>query len=280
MNKHLFLFSVALGSLCFTSSFASADNSLRLYGFSDVIPFNTLHTHLSLKSGLSPQHVSEKNLVKTAQVCWIMDTGECAGLDFVGSDISGPSDPEDYVPKGEEDCIKEGYTLTSCPEGYKPNKYCLYDNRYFAECILSCPSDYKVCEAPYYGVGEACDGKYQECQCDECEGYTYTADNIPDGYVADGEACNSCDGPKYKVKPNPCDGYLDCGAIGCESGTDTCKSGGQIMCSECRSCPYLGTEDTCPPCTVCTYEECSNKYIVTGCKTGCTDYCDYCAFEQ
>ena len=36
-----------------------------------------------------------------------------------------------FDEKGPEDCIKEGYTLTSCPEGKGPNKVCMYDERYF-----------------------------------------------------------------------------------------------------------------------------------------------------
>ena len=283
MRKRSFLFSVLAGlPLVF---FDCGEVQADVYNLvkSDKLFFtNTQHTHFSSVLDLSPDKFSNQSFTKIAQVCWIMDTGECLGANYVGSDIDTPSggEPDDFHPKDETDCIQEGYTLTSCPEGYKPNKYCLYDNRYFAECVPYCPDGYKYCEDPYYGVGEPCNGMYKECQCDACEGYDYTADNIPDGYVADGEACNSCDGPKYKIKPNPCDGYLDCGSIGCESGATTCLSGTVEMCSDCKDCPFLGTEDTCPPCTVCTYEECSNKYIVTGCKTGCTDYCDYCAFEQ
>ena len=276
MNTHLFLVSVAVSALCAGSSSAYADNSLRLYGFGDVIPFNTLHTHLSLRPNLSPHQVSKNHSeVKLAQVCWIMDTGECAGLDFVDSDIDNPEgddDPdggsEDYVPKGPEDCIKEGYKLTSCPIGYKPNKFCLYDERYFAECIKACPDDYKQCEDPYYGVGEECDGMYKECQCDECDGYNYKEEDIPAGYVKDGEACNSCDGPRYKIKPNPCDGFLDCGSMGCESGAETCLSGDKLLCSNCKPCPNSCKLDVCPANSICNKEDCSGKYCFEKCSDG------------
>ena len=116
----------------------------------DVIPFNTLHTHLSLELGLSPQQVSknQKSLVKVAQVCWIMDTGDCAGLDFVSSDINGSGNkpPSEYDKKGPEDCIKEGYTITNCPDGQKGDGECMYANGYYAKCIPDCPSSYtNVC---------------------------------------------------------------------------------------------------------------------------------------
>ena len=217
----------------------------------------------------------QKSTIKLAQVCWIVDAGKCLGISFSWSDkIPGKSDnPEDFTPKGKEDCIKEGYTLTSCPEDFKPNKYCLYNRSYFAECVLSCPSDYKTCEDPYYGVGDDCGGKYKECQCDECEGFDYTADNIPDGYVVDGEACNSCYGEKYKIKVNPCDGFLDCGSLGGMIGADSCLSGSHMMYSECRPCPYLGEYDVCPEGMVCAFEECSNLWYATGCATGYDYFC-------
>ena len=296
MKTRLFLVSVAVSALCFGSGSAYADESLRLYGLSDVIPFNTLHTHLSLKPNLSPQQVSEnqKSLVKIAQVCWIMDTGECAGLDFVDSDIGnnggsgGSGGGDEYDKKGPEDCIKEGYKLTSCPKGYKGNKFCLYDNRYFAECIPDCPSNYVTCQSPQQGVGEVCgDGLYQDCCTPTCPSeYQYSLDEIPAGYEADGEPCMECDEgglkikEKYKIKEIDCSGFLDCGEMGCADGATACQSGNTTLCSECKKCPNLGTESECPPCTVCTYEECSNLYVVTGCATGCTDWCDFCAFEQ
>ena len=200
----------------------------------------------------------------------------------MGSDINGPNgNPEDYVPKGEEDCIKEGYKLTSCPKDYKPNKYCLYDDGYFAECVLDCPSDYKTCTSPYKGAGQVCgDGLYAECCLESCSAeYKYTLDSIPEGYEADGEPCIQCEGTsykaKYKITEKDCSGFFDCGKLGCEDGATTCQSGDKILCSECKKCPNLGTESECPKCSVCSYEECSGLYIVVGCATGCTDWCNF-----
>ena len=292
MKTRLFLVSVTVSALCFGTGSAYADESLRLYGLSDVIPFNTLHTHLSLELGLSPQQVSknQKSLVKVAQVCWIMDTGDCAGLDFVNSDIGnnggtgGSGGGDEYDKKGPEDCIKEGYTVTNCPDGYKGDGECMYADGYYAKCIPDCPSSYKTCKSPYKGAGQVCgNGLYPECCQDTCGAdYQYTLDDIPAGYEAVGEPCIQCNGnsyqAKYKVKEKDCSGFLDCGKLGCDTGATTCKSGSVTKCSRCKPCPNLGSESTCPPCTVCTFEECSNLYIVSGCKTGCTDYCNYCAF--
>ena len=279
MRKRSFLFSVCAGvSLFCLRGMAQADVSV--FEYSDNFFFsNTQHTQfLSDAYDLSPD-----KFIKVAQVCWIMDTGECFGVNFISADrdLNNPSNPEDYVPKGPADCIEEGYTVTNCPNGYKGNKECLYADGYFAECIEDCPSYYKQCEEPYHGVGQECgDGYYASCQCDYCEGYSYKKEDIPDGYVADGAACVSCNGEMYKIKPNPCEGYQDCGSMGGKVGATSCLSGTNMMYSACKPCPNLGTDDTCPPCSVCSYEECSNKYYVTGCATGCADYCDYCAFEN
>lgn len=279
MRKRFFLFSVLTGvPLLLLGGEVQADVSDFKVLDKDFFT-NTQHTLF-----LSENHsdLSPDKFIKTAQVCWIMDTGECAGMEFVDSDAGGTNGgPEDYVPKGPEDCIKEGYTITQCPDGEKGDKECLYADGYYADCIPDCPDSYKKCEDPYHGVGQVCgDGLYASCECDYCTDYPYEKDDIPEGYVADGAACNSCNGPRYKVKPNPCDGYLDCGSLGGEAGAKTCLSGTVIKYSECKPCPNLGTFATCPACSVCTYEQCSSKFYVTGCKAGCADYCDYCAFEQ
>ncbi len=225
----------------------------------------------------------------------------------------GPGDGDDYDLDNEERCRQEGYTQTSCPEGQEGANFCPYDSNYFEKCVSSCPSDYVTCEVPYYGVGEDCGGKYASCEkdteracqelnpeyvnkcgeeqqlgddrcsyddtygicCNTCTGYDYTS--IPEGYVQDGESCLGCDGQEhYKIKPNPCDGYMDCGSMGGEAGAKTCLSGTTTMYDNCKACPNLGEYTTCPSCTICQYEECSGLWYATGCATNCTDYCDFC----
>ena len=275
MNKLIFVGLCALPYLCFEQT----ANATEFYkNFQRItLPFHSLH--ISENLFLSPQQVSNQLKIQIAQVCWIMDTGECLGSSFGWADKTPgtPSTPpNEYDKRGPEDCINEGYTITNCPDGYRGNKECLYADGYYAECVKACPKDYKKCEPPYYGVGEACDEMYKECRCDYCEGYAFAAEDIPEGYIADGEACNSCNGPRYKIKINPCDGYLDCGSMGGMAGAKTCKSGNTIKYDNCKPCPNLGQYETCPSCSICSYEECSNKYYVTGCTSGCTDLCSDC----
>ena len=264
----------------------------------------------------------KKEEVKLAATCFVTDTSACSGNEFSGNNADddghgAPGGPgngdDDYDLDNEERCKKEGYTQTSCPEGQEGSNFCPYDSGYFEECVNSCPSNYVTCEKPYYGVGEACDGKYASCEkdteracqelnpgyvdecgtgqqlsddrcsydntygtcCNTCAGYDNTT--IPDGYVQDGESCTGCDGQEhYKIKPNPCDGYMDCGSMGGEAGAKTCLSGTTTMYDNCKACPNLGEYTTCPSCTICQYEECSGLWYTTGCATNCTDYCDFC----
>ena len=276
---------------------------------------------LSLPKSLGRVEKRQGDKIKFAATCFVTDTSACSGNEFSGNNADddghgapgGPGDGDDYELDNKERCNKEGYYLTSCPDGQEGSGFCPYDSTYFEKCVSSCPSNYVTCEPPYYGVGEACDGKYASCEkdteracqelnpgyvdecgtgqqlsddrcsydntygtcCNTCAGYDNTS--IPEGYVQDGEACTGCNGQEhYKIKPNPCDGYMDCGSMGGEAGAKTCLSGTTTMYDNCKACPNLGEYTTCPSCTICQYEECSGLWYATGCATNCTDYCDFC----
>ena len=248
---------------------------------------------------------------------------EFANADSDDNDGGIPPGGDDYDLDNAERCRQEGYNQTSCPEGQDPVNTCPYDSDYFEECVSSCPSNYVTCEVPYYGVGEDCDGKYASCEkdterackeenpnytnscdygfklsddrcsydssygtcCNACTGYPYTPNGIPDGYIQDGEPCFSCDGlTLVKAKPNPCDGYMDCGSMGPETGAKSCQSGNQIKYDNCKACPNLGSLTYCPAPFTCSYEDCSGLYYKTGCQPGydwnestktCTKQCAY-----
>ena len=223
--------------------------------------------------------VSDKDVsgTKVAAVCFISDTAACSdGMFGYGEDIEGGSGSSapDYGLSNRERCFNEGYTISDCPEGYKPGgKRCIYGN-YYTECVSACPSDYVTCEEPYVGVGEACGGKYASCECTPCgEGFDYT--EIPEGYEQVGEACLDCDGQtKYKVTPAACDGFQQCGDLGPIFGTETCLSGTTALYKECKTCPNIGEySSSSPECSApftCSYEDCSGKYYQSGCVEGFT----------
>ena len=241
--------------------------------------FNSVTLTRSLRSDLSPLiGRGGKNKIKLASVCFVTDTNDCTGNNFFNADDDdtghgtpgGLGDGDDYDLDNEERCRQEGYTQTSCLPGETPANPCPYDNSIFAEC--TCPAGYTTCEAPYYGVGEACGNKYASCECNPCTGYDYTS--VPDGYVQEGESCLGCDGQEhYKIKPNPCDGFLDCGSMGGDTGANSCLSGTTTLYDNCKPCPNLGTLSSCPAGYSCTFEECSGLSYKSGCSPNYAYFC-------
>ena len=228
------------------------------------------HTHYTQILAPVPHLSSARNEMeyKLASVCFVTDTTDCRG---------GNYDIPDY-----NICVEDGYDKTSCPdEFYIPENYCPYDSKYFANCRDACEG-YIECVDPYYGVGESCRGLYEKCECDTCPGYVFERD-IPRGYHKVGEACNSCDGAKYKYEINTCDGFMECIDTGPEDGAEVCWRGDTPTYSSCKPCANLGDLDSCPAHYVCKYEDCSKKYYKTGCEDGyiwdeaaktCTPECD------
>ena len=220
-------------------------------------------------------------LTQLAAACFVTDTTNCSGNEFAGNnadDDNGgvpPGGDDDYDLDDEERCRQEGYTMTSCPEGYEPYNYCPYDRTYFEKCVSSCPSDYITCEDGFQGVGEACDGKYASC-CNICEGFDYVI--IPDGYVQDGAFCSGCDGIKYKVKCDPSQ-YTQCTS----GGTGTCTDDYGTYYKEC-DCPanyeWDSVSKSCVCSTIYKYncvgehitggdgQSCDNQYASCKCETG------------
>ncbi len=295
----------------------------------DSIPksgINTLHTHhTQIRHTLKYPNLSSRLFddlwisgeeQKVASVCFITDTHKCSVDKFDNTDGpengngapgsgSGetPETPEYKTP--EEVCQDAGYGQTPCPEGSSPIP-CPVAPNYFA---CSCDKKFsQKCQAPNYGVGESCGGKYQKCEedldrackeengnyvtscpsgwqmsdtkcsfdpsyglcCNLCNGYTYNDEkDIPEGYVK-GETCVNCDNePWFKLAPNPCDGFYDCSLTAPEIGANSCLSGTVTKYDKCKPCPNLGIYATCPIGYKCEYERCSGKYYkVDGCQDG------------
>ena len=246
-------------------AFSASSVSNGISAFSKDYHNSSLSASLSLPIAKTP--ISSEQ--KLAAVCFISDIDDCGGFLFSNTeDLDGGGNPDNYNPDNEGRCKKEGYLIASCPEGYKPGGLkCPYGD-YYTKCVLACPSNYVECTKPYFGVGEPCNGKYASCDCTPCgAGYTYTS--IPKGYLQDGEGCLDCDGvTKYKVKINPCDGFLDCGTMGGAAGAKTCQSGDKIKYDNCKPCPNKGKYSTCPTGAVCEFEDCSGLWYVTSCQSG------------
>ena len=140
-TNSLLLCATALSLACVSDQAqASINFNLKAPPILSVADRHTQHTpNLSAQSLSSP--FSEKREIKVAQVCWITDTEDCGGADFVGTDgTEGTPPPREVLPPKKDSCIKMGYDKTSCQKGYSPNKFCPLDNKYFAECVQDCPN--------------------------------------------------------------------------------------------------------------------------------------------
>ena len=258
LRKNVVFTTGLLASVCLPISVEARSSLLEL----EKSLLDDLHSELYLVSTSSLE-------TKTAAVCFVTDVSDCDGGFFSNSeDVDTGGNPDNFNPDNDNRCKKEGYTIKSCPEGYKLGGLkCPYDD-YYTKCIPTCPSNYVECTDPYVGVGEACEGKYASCSCTPCAS-EYSNTSIPSGYLQDGEACLDCDGQKkYKIKINPCNGFMDCGDLGGAAGAKTCQSGNKTKYDNCKPCPNLGKYSSCPEGAVCTREDCSGLWYITGCQSG------------
>ena len=323
ISKAILLSAVGLCVDSGSLTFASTQIPLSIPKKSGISTLHIHHTYirhtiqrLNLSSRLFDDLRISGEEQKVASVCFITDTRKCSVDKFDNTDEpengngapgsgSGetPETPEYKTP--EEVCQDAGYGQTPCPEGSSPIP-CPVAPNYFA---CSCDKKFsQKCQAPNYGVGESCGGKYQKCEedldrackeengnyvtscpsgwqmsdtkcsfdpsyglcCNLCNGYTYNDEkDIPEGYVK-GETCVNCDNePWFKLAPNPCDGFYDCSLTAPEIGANSCLSGTVTKYDNCKPCPNLGIYATCPTGYKCEYERCSGKYYkVDGCQDG------------
>ena len=247
----------------------------------------------------------------TASVCFITDTGACSGNSFNsgantedgghgtpgGSGDNSGNEP-DYTLDNYERCAKEGYTQTACSSVQQPSNRCPYNSDIFEKCV--CKPNLQTCTVPYYGVGEACGGKYASCERDDARACNENgtgsnascpAEQTPNKvcpYNAsyhDKCVCRSdlktCTKPEYGVG-NACGGkYLSCQ----RDDAKACKEDGYTQSAACSStqqkdglCPYNNTyykQCVCKPeykyaCTGTGYtggsgSSCGGKYSKCSC---------------
>ncbi len=249
---------------------------------------------LSLAGGRSRLPVSA---YKVAKVHFITNDG--------AQIFSGGVEFEDLSDKS---CIKEGYKMTSCPNGVRAD-ICPYNSSYFKDC---CPKDYDsvACTYPLTRSKDSCGGKYL-CYCDpELFPITScTAPQVTPSPLSDrGKTCSSggvtryaecvcpasysevCIGINQQGKGTGCTkngttkytaceckpGYtLTCSDLGPSSLSDYCQMNGIKYYKECKTCPNKCSLASCPAGVVCEYEECSKKYCDIGCAVGYRDLDNY-----
>ncbi len=131
----------------------------------------------------------------------------------------------------KEDCKSPFYPYKMCINNFPLYRVCQEDiekscleEGYFHKdtCQLT---DKKCPFSPDYGI----------C-CDNCPNHTHLIDSIPEGYVVNGDICTTCDGIiKTKIKPNDCEGYLDCEYGPFNEDTSYCLQGDKKLYTECKT---------------------------------------------
>lgn len=121
----------------------------------------------------------------------------------------------------EKSCLAEGYTHRS-------------------KCQLT---DKKCPYSPEYGL----------C-CNDCPNFTHSIDAIPEGYIASGETCTTCNGiTKTNIIPAPCEGFIKCEFGPLSNMTPSCQQASTILYSTCKT-----SSDVCK----------DKGYIYTSCQEG------------
>lgn len=82
MNKRKYIFLVSLFVCAFLAETANAGFYPGNKSFKDIMIFNTLNTHISLNDALPSPAIPKNHNILVAQVCWVMDMGDCLGSLF------------------------------------------------------------------------------------------------------------------------------------------------------------------------------------------------------
>ncbi len=158
--------------------------------------------------------------------------------------------PGDCEGGGEDYCLCQRsanpkYHLSldnpQCPSPKIFDKTCPHSDDWITECY--CPATYnKICTSPYRGVGEICDGKYEECCDTRCREGTTVGCSYP--YVTDYTSSTGCGETCYVCRyGNDCN-------TSCSADEITSPSGGYNDFNG-QACVTCSTPPPPPPCTEC-----------------------------
>ena len=158
--------------------------------------------------------------------------------------------PGDCEGGGEDYCLCQRsanpkYHLSldnpQCPSPKIFDKTCPHSDDWITECY--CPATYnKICTSPYRGIGEICDGKYEECCDTRCREGSTSSCSYP--YVFDHYSSTGCGETCYVCRyGNDCN-------TSCSADEITSPSGGYNDFNG-QACVTCSTPPPPPPCTEC-----------------------------
>lgn len=134
-----------------------------------------------------------------------------------------------------------GFLAADCKAPFYPFKMCANKFPLYRICQENIE---KACTEAGYSHKDKCQLTDKKCPfssdygtcCDSCPGFAYALDSIPDGYVAEGETCTTCDGlVKTNVSAAPCDGFMACQYGPMSQHTPSCLQGKTMLYSACKT---------------------------------------------
>ena len=170
------------------------------------------------------------------------------------------------------ECEPPTELFNKCPNGEEMYKECQLDLE--EACMAEDPTYVSTCDAGWViDPNDHCSlsDEFGHC-CNTCPGFISKEELGDKTAVA---SCESCDGTKYIAASgdfNACEGFWDC-QDGCEIGSETCVSFGVTKCKVCKRCEARCDLEECPAGSICEYENCTQRYCVTGCAVDMTYFC-------
>ncbi len=231
------------------------------------ILFTVLFTSLSAQASVLPEYAhnsyTEHDLSRSEKKC-IEE-----GYKITYANCTNQTAPADRCPyhdayyrscSQEQWCRNNNYTFLEkdCKLPTYPTKMC--DNKY--PMYRTCQENIaKSCEDAGYTHKSKCqltdkicpyNPDYGKC-CNSCPSFSHEIDKIPEGYIANGETCTTCEGiVKTNVVESPCDGYMFCQYGPLSPQTPACLKGSKTLYTACKT-----AEMTCK----------ENGYMFTACQT-------------
>ncbi len=167
-----------------------------------------------------------------------------------------------------EDCKRPLYPVKMCA-----NKFPLYR--------ICQENPVKACQNSGYKFKDECKLTDKRCPysqdygicCGSCPEFSHRIDNIPEGYVADGETCKTCDDVVMtNIKPAACEGFQACRFGPLSPQTPSCRQGKKTLYSACKSaetlCQENGyTQNTCSETE--DAQDCPQNSSYKKCSTNC-----------
>ena len=143
----------------------------------------------------------------------------------------------------EQWCRNNNYSFlaTDCKAPFYPFKMCANKFPLYRICQENIE---KACTEAGFKHKDKCQLTDKKCPfspdygicCDNCPGFAHAVDAVPEGYIADGETCTTCDGiVKTNVIPAPCDGFIKCKFGPMSPHTPSCLQGETRLFSACKT---------------------------------------------